>query len=163
MWYCKNLHRNHHGIKIIISKSKNIYCSPWTFQTINIRSLKFPKLKGKINFGSKFIFPYYLVHDLRERWEKVVRIRRLKEKNYVGNNYDHKNDKYWCQIVLFNEKSSHYVFFLPWNCLEKKYLSSKRFFLFRIDFKFWDGFLKFLRLWMSLSGCLRCFLVVLDQ
>lgn len=45
------------------------YCSSYTLQIINNRSLKFSKLQGKINFDSKLYFPYFLdpsVNEMRE-------------------------------------------------------------------------------------------------
>jgi hypothetical protein len=62
---------------------KNIYCSPYTLQIINVGSLQFPKLKGKINFGSKLYFSYFLVIDVRN----VRESHRNPEKIYVGTDF----------------------------------------------------------------------------
>jgi hypothetical protein len=42
------------------------YCSPYTLQIIDNKSLKFSKLKGKINFGSKLYFSYFLALSVKE-------------------------------------------------------------------------------------------------
>jgi len=65
---------------------KNIYCSPYTLQIINVGSLQFPKLKGKINFDFKLYFSYFSVIDVRNVRESH-RNPALKKKIYVGTDF----------------------------------------------------------------------------
>jgi hypothetical protein len=71
---------------------KNIYCSPYTLQIINIRSFQFPKLKGKINFDSKLYFSHILAIDVRNLRESH-RNPALKRKNLYW-------DRFQIRVVL---------------------------------------------------------------
>jgi hypothetical protein len=52
--------QNTEGISGLTKFEKNIYCSPQTFQIINIGSLQFSNFRGKVDFEPKLYFSYFL-------------------------------------------------------------------------------------------------------
>jgi hypothetical protein len=82
--------------------AKNTYFGPQTFKIVQIIRFRFSIL-FKFNFDTKSLFLLFLVHS----WEMKERSSDSsnKEKNIIDINLDHQNNRYLCQIVLFDKNT----------------------------------------------------------
>jgi len=114
------------------------------------------KVKGKINFNLKLYFSYFFAPGVREsRWNPVSKRENLcwhefrlpKQLKLVSSCF-----LWWGELILGG--------FFTLKLTRKTDLILIRFFLFWVDFRFWDGFLlfgghdRFIKLPMMF---LRCF------
>jgi len=91
------------GFKVLIKSSLCPHTSCIIFiWSLNAFSIQF--------WYKKVYFCYFLVTDLKNKKE-IAGFQQWKEKIIIGPDFDHQNSWLFCQMILFDEGISIYIFF----------------------------------------------------
>ena len=142
------------GLKIYV---KNIFEPPIFFSYQMIGPLNFIKF----NFSIKLHFTHFSVIFWLEEKKKVVGFRLKKKNVFVGGESSYQNI---CFVVLndFIWQGVKIKCFFILKTLKNR-IWAREVFLFRVNFKFWGGFVCFSEPWIGLTKYIECFLGVLGQ
>ena len=129
-------------------------------QIIDIRPLQFPKLKGIVNFGSKLYFFFFILSC--ERGERKLLESIAKEKKLLFTLIiNTKKIEIGVRLLLLQRRAYIRGLFVLKFLKKNKYDHGK--FFYSGLFEVLERVLGFLKLWMSLSSCLWCFLSILGK
>ena len=111
----------------------NLQLSPHSLLIITIESLHFLKFKHKSIFNMLFFFFF---SSWFEKGERNSLVSSDKEKDVLTFDSDYQNGWSPCQVVPYDKRSSTWMFFLTWKCLNI-YINPIRFLILSFKMVFW--------------------------